>query len=369
MRLDQLKLTCLFSILLLLCMANPGEAEDNSKAPIEGLVLPNRVSKDSVELRLDLTCRMADLDSIVCSLESPHGLRGDTNSLRFVDSSGSEWTTVTAFRRNSIGSPPVLQSQVMTGGEVRLFGLILVRFHGAEPTSYRLRMTYYNAHSMVRIYSVPLIWQKEGVKGGILIPSAGYYDSKLSRDLNKTGLFLGYSAGGEYVYPHAGLAIETSWSGIGKNFSFSDPLRVSARVYALPRNSYGPFLEVAGKLSKLKVKEGDRESRKVDWGGEVGGGFSTPFDRCSYSYSSTVGGFHTIELQLGSMSTGLAGRAGTLYRYRWAEGIRTFEISAYLEGFDPDDIPRRHHRPWPLRLLSDLAWLPLKSVLIGIWKH
>ncbi len=191
----------------------------------------------------------------------------------------------------------------------------------------------------------------------IFIPSGGVYQSLDDSPISKEGLLIGWGMSAGYSTDDFRLALSTSWSGIGKNFTFSEPFRVGVS-YNLPSIG-GAKLQLTGgvKVGKVKLKSGDREYYRKGWGADYGFGIEGPFERLNYSYSLTPERYHTVELFLMSGATRRS-RFGTRFVVQRSERLWMFRLGLHIEGAmlpmeANRNLLRKHNpRPLPHKILS-----------------
>ncbi len=197
---------------------------------------------------------------------------------------------------------------------------------------------------------------------GLELPVAyGYFKSSMASPFDKQGIFVGLGIGLERGKGPFRFESSTSWSGLGHNFTFSEPFRLGARFYTGTRSNFLPQFYGAVKLSKLMLKRDDARLRDLDWGGEFGMATEGPFERLGYHYSTALGGYHTIELFL-SRGSGQPFRGGTRYQLRMAEGVWEIRVSLNFEGWytlESPDMVRHNNRPLPHKILATLGAGPL----------
>ena len=182
------------------------------------------------------------------------------------------------------------------------------------------------------------LWGGMGME--LWLPSYGYFKSKYPQPFDKEGLFLGYGFSFEINGLHWRSVLSLSWSGLGKNFSFSEPLRLGFRYYTGSRINFMPQFYTGAKLSKLKLKKNDFEYKNNEWGVDFGLAFESRFERIGYHYSTPQGGYHTFELYVASESIGNA-KLGTRYLFQKTDNIWMIRVSLHLEGLDIDMFDRK----------------------------
>ncbi len=200
-----------------------------------------------------------------------------------------------------------------------------------------------------------------GVGMGFLMSGAGYFQSDFEYPLDKKGTFFGHHLSMQLNFIKYRFELSTSWSGLGKNFTFSEPFRTEYRYYTGTRNNFLPQLFIAGKLTKIKLKENlnDKEFSFNDkkWGAEAGIAFEGPFERIGYSYSTAFGGYHTFELLIADQSSGNS-KLGTRYTFIKKDNLWTIGISVHLENWNESmlegeySIKREYNRPFLQKIIS-----------------
>ena len=201
------------------------------------------------------------------------------------------------------------------------------------------------------------------------LPSYGYFESSFNQPFDKKELFLGFGGELAYIDKKFRIALSSSWSGLGTDFAFSDPLRLEYRYHTGRSNNFLPSLFTAAKLSKIKFIIDEVEYREFDWGVEFGIATEGPFERIGYSYSTTLGGFHTVELFLAFFSDHNA-KIGTRFTFQKAEDVWMFRIATHIQGADVDShvkgntLSRENRRPLPHKILSTLGGLPALAAYI-----
>lgn len=162
-------------------------------------------------------------------------------------------------------------------------------------------------------------------------PSFGYFKSDKQPHYKKEGIFLGYGFSWQINGMKWKTELSTSWTGLGPNFSFSEPFRLNYTFYTGTRNNYMPHFFAGGKFSKLKLKKGDNKFYNTDWGAEVGVGIEGPFERLSYTYSTNQDGYHTFELFLPIMSSDNA-KMGTRFVFQKSKDVWLIRAGIHLDG-------------------------------------
>ena len=169
-----------------------------------------------------------------------------------------------------------------------------------------------------------------------------------------------------YMYSRVNLSLSTIVAtslGDPAAFVYNDYLSVNARYYTGERNSLWPHLVGAVKWSRVKSADNDSEFIKKNFGAEIGAGFELPFERLSYSYTTSAGGYHRVDLFLSAHSTPNS-KLGTMYSVYHGEYLRMVQIRLVLEGnFWGEEYPTGltfpNHRPLPHKILAVLPAAPL----------
>lgn len=180
--------------------------------------------------------------------------------------------------------------------------------------------------------------------------------------LNKSGFLMGIAAGVVGDYSHLRFCASTNWTGLGKNFSFSEPARFDVRFYTGTRDNFMPQFEAAATYSRLLVKKNDITFKKSESGFGGALAFEGPFERFSYGYNTACGGYHTLELFFATNYLSNS-KQGTRYQFVIGDDIWLFRISYLVDPFTPavPTVPERgmNSRPLYHTILATTAAVPL----------
>ncbi len=200
-----------------------------------------------------------------------------------------------------------------------------------------------------------------------ILPSYGYFRSDLTEPFDHRGAFLGMGVSLGFAQRHTRYLVSTSWSGLGPDFTFSEPFRAGVRWYSGTRSNFMPQIFGAAKLSKLKFRESDDlEFNRTQWGGELGCALEGRFERFGYYYSTALGGYHTAEIYVKGGS-GARNSIGTRYLFQTNGDVWMVRIALHIEDYDAyrhSEYERYNDRPLPHRVFSVLGGIP--TAIIGL---
>jgi len=95
-------------------------------------------------------------------------------------------------------------------------------------------------------------------------------------------------------------------------------------------------------------------------GVEGGIRFEGKFESLTYSYDTTVGGYHRADLVLAHSAGSQGFKVGTIYTVQWGDYVRMFSINAYIKlgGGVTGMLEYPNHRPIPHKLLAWVGFVP-----------
>ncbi len=328
---------------------------------------------DTLYLHYHLTPNKFEPDSVKLSIGGAYSCHiGEKIAIK-IDVNGFNDTInyVTIFRNNEVvpfnnewRSVSKKKNRIYLDGDIKIpLDSEYVTLWSCEATGYLTDSTGNNITLDNDEYISPYYsgWGME-----LFYPSFGYFKSSFDSPLNDEGLFLGYGLSWEFNFAKSRLSFSTSWSGLGKNFAFSEPFRVGYRYYSGTKQNFYPSFYTAAKLSKIKLKRDEIEYRDLDWGGEFGVAFEGPFERIGYHYSTACGGYHTLELFIAAVSFG-NGKGGTRYLLEKADNIWMVRISFHIEGWNSlagsRVFIREMNRPFFYKILGYAGLIPSLPIL------
>jgi hypothetical protein len=173
---------------------------------------------------------------------------------------------------------------------------------------------------------------------------------------------LGIAAGISKSYRHLRFSATSTWSGMPGNFLMAEPIRFDARWYTGTRDNFMPQLEIAYAYTHLKVKDDDLEFDKSEWNVAGKIGFEGPFERLSYGYSPSCGGYHTVDLFM-VVDYDPEHKVGTNYQFLLGDDYWLLRISLLTDTFTRylPDSPHQgiSTRPIYHRVLGTVAAIPI----------
>jgi len=185
--------------------------------------------------------------------------------------------------------------------------------------------------------------------------------------LDKSGFLLGIAGGIVADYSRLRFCASTNWTGLGKNFTFSEPARFDVRFYSGTRDNFMPQIEASTTYSRLRVKRDDYKFEKSESGFGGALAFEGPFERFSYGYNTACGGYHTLELFFATTYLPDS-KQGTKYQFVIGDDIWLFRISYLVDPFTPafPAVAGRgiNSRPLYHKVLAMTAAIPLLLPLL-----
>ena len=305
----------------------------------------------------------------------------DSMTINIDDCAGGKLTTVSflagdisiphdreAIFRNAEGVPFANEWRTVTlsGNRLRCAGTVRAPLMGHSTKMLSVSaFAYAGADTLPKARCDEWLSQEYGgVYGSICLPTWGYYSSHPNERLDKHGPLVGYDVGLGGGNSRYSFVILTSWSGTGKQFTFSEPLvlRYGRYVGERQRLALGPFGGL--KLTKIQHVIDEERYQKLKWGVECGLSVEMPFERLSYSYSTPANGYHTVELLLCSTSGKTGYRMGTLFTARFQDHIWMIQMGFQVEGTVGDGVPllREDRRPFIIRAIARSGELPMWAV-------
>jgi hypothetical protein len=288
---------------------------------------------DTLTLRYQFTPDRFNSDSVILKVYGTYGdnIKFDVNN--YGDSSGE---VIIYERAEGVPFSNDWRQVEYRNGRLLLTGKVRIPLLKQNTALWVLSVSgyYTDENDSVQVvnsneYMDDRLW---GLGMEIWLPSYGYFKSDLDVPLNRKSIFLGWGMSMELLIRHMRYMLSTSWSGLGNNFSFSEPFRAGVRYYSGSRSNWLPQLYSAFKLTKLKVCADDIQHRKVVWGGEFGIAFEGAFERLGYHYSTALDGYHTAELFLCNVS-GVRTKIGTRYVFQTGGDVWIIRVSFHTEGW------------------------------------
>lgn len=365
-----ISIRCAVSLLLILLILSDTPATASGSGEIQGEI-SFRESGDTVFVIFRITPENFDADSIGVSVR---GRGSDREARLLVQGFDDSTRSVVIYRKSAVELSSLEWISIERDGKrLWISGRVPTSLRGGERNNWSVLFAGWytdldGVTRSIREYAADLN-KYAGLGMEIWVPSYGYFRSRMASPFDKEGVFLGYGAALEMGINRWRFIASTSWSGLGKNFTFSEPFRLGMRFYSGTRDNFLPQFYGALKLSKLKFKRDDSEYRKVRWGGEFGVAVEGPFERLGYHYSTALGGYHTIELFL-SMVSGKPFRAGTRFQFLRSDDISEVRVSFHIEGwhweFDEGyvNMTRHNNRPFPHKVLATMCFGPAYLVYL-----
>lgn len=189
-----------------------------------------------------------------------------------------------------------------------------------------------------------------------MLPPYGmaWYESTLDSATTKRGIAGAIEANLGFSIHH--LLFEASYRlTLGSRFRVREGVPISLRYYLGNGTDFLPSVSIGPKYSVLYAKKDDIEFVLDRWGVESGIAIEGPFERLSYSYCTSLGGYHKAGIFL-AFTQAEQLTAGTRYEYYKFENTEMFRVMFAVEGISdnedlglrhvPTDLERVNNRPW-----------------------